>query len=87
MKRRIAAIMVSDVVGYSSMMEKAEERTDEVATCQALISEKVALLDGRIFDTAGDATLAEFPSAIMPCAVRPRSAMRSRAQRHLTASH
>lgn len=78
MKRRIAAIMVSDVVGYSSMMEEAEEQTAErLATCQALIAEKVALLDGRIFDTAGDATLAEFPSAInaVRCAAEIRSAL------------
>ena len=78
MKRRIAAIMVSDVVGYSSMMEKAEERTAErLVACQALISEKVALLDGRIFDTAGDATLAEFPSAInaVRCAAEIRNAL------------
>ena len=74
----MAAIMVGDVVGYSSMMEKAEERTAErLGTCQALISEKVALLDGRIFNTAGDATLAEFPSAInaVRCAAEIRSAL------------
>ena len=78
MKRRMAAIMVGDVVGYSSMMEKAEERTAErLGICQALISEKVALLDGRIFSTAGDATLAEFPSAInaVRCAAEIRSAL------------
>jgi adenylate cyclase len=78
MKRRMAAIMVGDVVGYSSMMERAEERTAErLESCQALISEKVALLDGRIFSTAGDATLAEFPSAInaLRCAVEIRSGL------------
>src|SRR5271169_6127306 len=72
MKRRMAAIMVGDIVGYSSMMEKSEARTVErLMACQALISEKVALLDGRIFNTACDATLAEFPSAInaVRCAV------------------
>jgi len=64
--------MVGDIVGYSAMMEKSEEKTVErLATCQALISEKVASLDGRIFNRAGDATLAEFPSAInaLRCAV------------------
>jgi adenylate cyclase len=71
-KRRIAAIMVGDIVGYSAMMEKSEEQTvARLATCQALISEKVASLDGRIFNRAGDATLAEFPSPInaLRCAV------------------
>lgn len=72
MKRQIAAIMVGDIVGYSAMMEKSEEKTvEQLVTCQALISEKVASLDGRIFNRAGDATLAEFPSAInaLRCAV------------------
>jgi class 3 adenylate cyclase/TolB-like protein/Flp pilus assembly protein TadD len=78
MKRRLAAIMVGDIVGYSSMMEKSEEPAIErLAACQALISEKVALLDGRIFNTAGDATLAEFPSAInaLRCAAEISAAL------------
>jgi class 3 adenylate cyclase/TolB-like protein len=68
----MAAIMVGDIVGYSAMMEKSEEKTvARLATCQTLISEKVASLDGRIFKRAGDAALAEFPSPInaLRCAV------------------
>ena len=78
MKRRMAALMVGDVVGYSAMMERAEEHTAErLADCQALISEKVGLLDGRVFKTAGDAALAEFPSAVNAVrgAVEIRSAL------------
>ena len=57
--------MVGDIVGYSAMMERAEEQMGErLASCQALILDKVALLDGRVFKTAGDAALAEFPSAV-----------------------
>ena len=41
MERRLAAIMVADIVGYSALMEKAEEHTAErVAHCQELIREK-----------------------------------------------
>jgi adenylate cyclase len=72
MKRRMTAIMVGDIVGYSTMMERSEEKTiARLATCQALIAEKVASLDGRIFNRAGDAALAEFPSPInaLRCAV------------------
>lgn len=72
MKRRMAAIMVGDIVGYSAMMEKSEEDTlTRLAACEALIERKVASLDGRIFNKAGDATLAEFPSPInaLRCAV------------------
>jgi adenylate cyclase len=78
MKRRLAAIMVGDIVGYSSMMEKAEESTaGRLGSCQAMISEKVRLLDGRVFSTAGDAALAEFPSPInaVRCAVEIRSGL------------
>src|SRR4029077_2281294 len=58
--------------------ERSEERAVErLAACQALISEKVELLDGRIFNTAGDAALAEFPSAInaLRCAVEINNAL------------
>ena len=78
MQRRLAAIMVGDVVGYSAMMERAEEQTAEWLTnCQALVSEKVTSLSGRIFNTAGDATLAEFGSAInaLRCAAEIRTAL------------
>jgi class 3 adenylate cyclase/TolB-like protein len=78
MKRKMAALMVGDIVGYSAMMERAEEQTVErLARCQALISEKVNLLDGRVFKTAGDAALAEFPSAVNAVrgAVEIRSAL------------
>jgi class 3 adenylate cyclase len=68
MKRRMAAIMVGDIVGFSAIMEKSEERTiARLAACEVLIAEKVAALDGRIFNRAGDATLAEFPSPINAC--------------------
>lgn len=72
MKRRMTAIMVGDIVGYSAMMEKSEEKAiARLTTCRTLTSEKVASLDGRIFNTAGNSTLAEFPSAInaLRCAV------------------
>jgi adenylate cyclase len=72
MQRRMAAIMVGDIVGYSAMMEKSEEDTlARLAACETLIEGKVASLDGRIFNKAGDATLAEFPSPInaLRCAV------------------
>jgi TolB-like protein/class 3 adenylate cyclase/Flp pilus assembly protein TadD len=78
MKRRLAAIMVGDIVGYSAMMEIAEEITAaRLDNCQSLISDKVRLLDGRVFGTAGDAALAEFPSPInaVRCAVEIRSGL------------
>ena len=65
MKRRLAALMVGDIVDYSGLMERAEEQTAErLAACQSLISDKVGRLEGRIFNTAGDAAFAEFPSPV-----------------------
>ena len=78
MERRLAAIMVADIVGSSALMERAEEHTaEQVARCQELIREKAAALKGRIFNTAGDAWLAEFGSTInaLRCAAEIRNAI------------
>ena len=72
MKRRMAAIMVGDIVGYSAMMERSEEEAlTQLVACEAVVERNVASLDGRIFNKAGDATLAEFSSPInaLRCAV------------------
>jgi adenylate cyclase len=78
MERRLAAIMVTDVVGYSSLMESAEEHTAALlARCQELISDKASAMGGRVFNIAGDACLAEFGSPInaLRCAAEVRSAL------------
>ena len=78
MDRRLAAIMVADVVGYSSLMESAEEHTAVLlARCQELICHKASELGGRVFNIAGDACLAEFGSPInaLRCAAEVRSAL------------
>src|SRR5262245_5280614 len=64
--RRLAAILIADVVGYSRLMERDDTGTfarlrtirDEVVD-PAIVSH-----DGRIVKTAGDGFLAEFPSAL-----------------------
>src|SRR5688572_7692641 len=64
-ERRLAAIMATDVVGYSRRMLQ-----DEAATLVALgaIHEKIKKLihdqRGRIANTAGDSVMAEFGSAV-----------------------
>ncbi len=64
-ERRLAAIMLADIAGYSALMEREESRT--FARLQALreqvINPKVAEFGGRIIKTTGDGFLAEFPSA------------------------
>ena len=64
--RRLAAIVIADVVGYTRLMERDDTTT--FARLGAIRSEVVdpAIVahDGRIVQTAGDGWLAEFPSAL-----------------------
>ncbi|MGR9190476.1 adenylate/guanylate cyclase domain-containing protein [Rhizobium leguminosarum] len=64
-KRRLAAIMATDVVGYSRLMERDEEAT--LALIKALqadvIAPNIERNGGRIFKLIGDGTLSVFDSA------------------------
>jgi len=64
-KRRLAAVMVADIAGFSSLMDKDESGTfDRVRTLrEQLISPRVVEHGGRVIKTTGDGFLAEFPSA------------------------
>jgi len=66
MERRLAAILVSDVVGYSRLIRADEEGT--IAALKALradlIDPKIAEHHGRIVKLMGDGMLAEFPSVV-----------------------
>ena len=65
MKRTIAAILAADVAGYSRLMAEDEEDTlARLAAAKAVFREQVAQVGGRVFNTAGDAILAEFPSGV-----------------------
>jgi len=78
MKRRLAAILVGDVVGYSAMMEADEEGTAaRITDLTAMVHEMVKARDGRVFKTMGDAVLADFASPLnaLRCAVEVRSAL------------
>jgi len=78
MERRLAAILEADVVGYSRLMEADEEAT--VATlnaCRQVIDGLVAQRRGRVFGSAGDSIVAEFPSPVeaVRCAVEIQRAL------------
>ncbi|KQP59713.1 HlyD family efflux transporter periplasmic adaptor subunit [Methylobacterium sp. Leaf108] len=65
MKRTIAAILAADVAGYSRLIAQDEEDTlRRLADHTALYRGQVSEFGGRVFNTAGDAILAEFPSAV-----------------------
>jgi adenylate cyclase len=63
--RRLAAILIADIVGYSRLMQ-----ADEVGTLTCLqryladeVDPRIAGNGGRIVKTLGDGILAEFPPA------------------------
>ncbi len=66
MERRLAAILVADVVGYSRLIRADEEGT--IAALKVLradlIDPKIAEHHGRIVKLMGDGMLAEFPSVV-----------------------
>jgi adenylate cyclase len=72
-QRRLAAILAADVVGYSALMQRAEEATyAEFERFQReLVEPSLSRHDGRLIKTTGDGALAEFasPSAAVRCAV------------------
>lgn len=78
MKRRMAAIMVADIVGFSSLMEADEEGTARrLSDCRGLIDAEIARYEGRLFKAMGDAVLVEFASPInaLRCAAAVRTAL------------
>lgn len=59
--RRMQAVLVSDVAGYSRMMEESEADTvDQFNTCLRLFEHEIARADGRVVNVAGDSVLATF---------------------------
>ena len=77
-KRKLAAIMFADVVGYSRMMASNEERTLELlkdfeGICSPIISENL----GKIIKKVGDELFCEFSSAkqAVDCAISIQEAI------------
>ncbi len=71
-KRKLTAILSTDVVGYSRLMENNEEATiQSINAYRKSISALVEQHRGRVVDTTGDNLMAEFPSVVdaVQCAV------------------
>src|SRR4051812_26021377 len=83
-RRRLAAILAADVVGYAGLVAADEAGT--LARLRTLFREVVQPLvaahGGRIFRLLGDAVLAEFPSAVgaLRCAIALQAAVAERAE-------
>src|SRR3989442_1477002 len=64
-ERRLLAILIADIAGYSRLMGE-----DEAGTVRALKDHQAAILPivvafgGTVVDTVGDGVLATFPSAV-----------------------
>lgn len=78
--RRLAAILVADVVGYSRLMRADDEGTlNRLQSHRAeLIDPAIALHHGRLVKTMGDGLLVEFPSIVdaLRCAIQWQDGMR-----------
>jgi class 3 adenylate cyclase len=83
LKRKLAVIMASDVAGYSKLIAFDEEDTiRRYADISRLVHKLVAQQAGRVFNTAGDAILAEFDSAVnaVRCALDVQEAVTARSR-------
>ena len=64
-RRKLAAILAADVVGFSTLMGENEDRTlKNLKACRSLTDEAIKLNHGRIFGSAGDSVIAEFASPV-----------------------
>jgi class 3 adenylate cyclase len=80
-KRKISAILAADIAGYSRLVAEDEEETlGRLAIYRTVLDDFIARWGGRIFNTAGDAVLAEFPSSVdgVRCAVDIQEGIRAR---------
>ena len=84
MERRLAAILATDVVGYSRLMGVDETGTlDNLRAHRAeLIYPKIAEHGGRIVKTMGDGLMLEFPSVVnaTQCVIEIQQGMAGRNQ-------
>ena len=64
-RRKLAAILAADVVGFSKMMGQNEDRTlNNLKSCRAITDESIENHHGRVFGSAGDSIIAEFASPV-----------------------
>jgi len=81
LERKLATILSADVAGYSRLMAEDEEKTLQTFQSYTEVFRSIVELHrGRVFNTAGDALLAEFGSAVeaVRCATEIQAALRTR---------
>lgn len=71
-RRKLTTILCADAVGYSRLMHADEEGTHRtLQACRGIIDRLIGEHEGRVFGSAGDSVIAEFPSPVeaVRCAV------------------
>ncbi len=65
MERKLTFILAADIVGYSSQTEVDEDAAlSKLRQMREIVDPILQKFDGRIFNTAGDSVLAEFPDPL-----------------------
>jgi TolB-like protein len=80
-ERRLAAIMFTDIVGYTSMAQRDERGTMDLLTQHnAMLRRALQRFGGREVKTIGDSFLVEFPSALeaVECALEVQRLVKER---------
>jgi adenylate cyclase len=80
-KRKLAAILAADAVGYSRAMAADEEGSVNILNAHRAVIDGIIQFDeGRIVNTAGDSVLADFtsPTQAVRCAVEIQDALKTR---------
>ena len=73
-RRKLAAILSADAVGFSRRMHEDETGTlARLRSCRGIIDRLVAEHDGRVVGSAGDSVLADFPSIVEALPAPPTS--------------
>jgi TolB-like protein/class 3 adenylate cyclase/tetratricopeptide (TPR) repeat protein len=83
LEHRLAAIMATDVVGYSRLIQSDEAGTlAALGAIRAAIENQISQYRGRIANTAGDSVLAEFASAVeaVGCAIAVQQVLAERSE-------
>ena len=63
--RKLTSILAADCAGFSGHMEKNEEKTlENLKVCRSIIDPFIEEFGGKIFYTAGDSVIADFPSPV-----------------------
>ena len=80
MEKKLTTVLCSDVIGYSKMMGADEVGTlHKLDQCRQIIDPLLEKYNGRIFNTAGDAVLAEFvsPKDAVLCSAEIQNSIRN----------